>query len=190
MITNERKTELGYQLMSSLGHAIIKSKNQEEIDYIYRTYKVQKTVEQDPNFPISTPYKDKKGKLRFDLIPPEMDKAWAEVGTFGIQKLKEKGVQNPERNWERGLKLVADHLAAVKRHINEWELGANGDKESKLNPLKHALWHMAAMVAQIDRGRIDLDDRPNKIDFAVEENPDPFHDRHKIDAPMDPKDAA
>lgn len=109
-------------------------------------------------------FKDKAGKLRFDLIPPEMDKAFAEVATMGIEKLKRAGVENPERSWEKGLLLVGDHLAAVKRHINYWELGQDlnvekGFEDQPLNHLKHALWHMAAMVTQIERGRLDLDDR-------------------------------
>jgi hypothetical protein len=115
------------------------------------------------------PYKDKKGKLRFDLIPPEMDRAFAEVSMFGIEKLKQHGIVNPERNWEHGLKLVGDHLAAVKRHINEWEMGADADHESHLNPLAHAHWHLSAMVTQIMRGRGDLDDRPAKKTCIAEE---------------------
>ena len=105
------------------------------------------------------PYKHKEGKLRFDLIPPEMDYAYAQVATFGIEKLKACGVKNPERNWEQGLKLVADHLAAAKRHINSWERGIDYDEESKIHHLNHALWHLAGMVTQIMRARVDLDDR-------------------------------
>ena len=110
-------------------------------------------------------FKDKQGKLRFDLIPPEFDRAFAEVATMGIEKLKRAGIENPERNWEKGLKLVGDHLAAVKRHINSWESGENFNEEatmgdySALHHLKHALWHLGAMVTQIERGREDLDDR-------------------------------
>lgn len=112
---------------------------------------------------MTLPFKDKKNKLRFDLIPPEFDRAFAEVATMGIEKLKKSGVNNPERNWEHGLKLVSDHLAAVKRHINAWELGhdlnVEKDMPLSLNHLKHALWHLGAMVTQIERGRSDLDDR-------------------------------
>lgn len=117
---------------------------------------------------ISTkPFKDKVGKLRFDLIPPEMNLAFAEVATFGIDKLKANGVENPERNWEVGLKLVADHGAAHDRHYNKWLRGIDSDEESGLNHLKHALWHLAAMVTQIERSRIDLDDRPSKTTIKI-----------------------
>ncbi len=167
MITEERQKELEVLIRQSKPGEGVACKVG-EMEFVQQKMAVKTAVdaatkiEPDPNFPLWAPYKDKKGKLRFDLIPPEMDKAWAEVGTFGIQKLKEKGVQNPERNWERGLKLVEDCLASAKRHINEWEMGLNADKESNLNPLKHALWWLAGMVTLIERGRIDLDDRPNK----------------------------
>jgi len=108
------------------------------------------------------PYKEKAGKLRFDLIPPEFDLAFAEVATFGIQKLHQLGVHGPDRNWEKGLLLVADHLAAIKRHINQWERGIDLDEESHFNHLQHALWHLGAMVTMVKRGRTDLDDR-NKL---------------------------
>lgn len=108
-----------------------------------------------------TAYKDKEGKLRFDLIPPEMNLAFAEVATFGIEKLKKKGIENPERNWEKGLKLVEDHGAAHDRHYNKWLRGIDLDEESGLNHLKHALWHLTAMVTQLERARSDLDDRPS-----------------------------
>lgn len=128
-----------------------------------------------PESETTTPFKDKKDKLRFDLIPPEFDKAFAEVSTMGIEKLRRAGVDSPERNWEQGLKLVADHLAAVKRHINKWELGENlnvekGFEGQELHHLKHALWHLGAMVTQIERGRNDLDDRPPTAEHSNKED--------------------
>jgi len=107
------------------------------------------------------PFKDKKGKLPFHLIPPELDKSYAEVAQFGIEKLKRLGVTNPERNWEKGLKLLEDHGAACERHYNLWKSGIDLDAESGLHHLKHALWHLTAIVTQVERGRTDLDDRPS-----------------------------
>jgi len=91
-----------------------------------------------------------------------MDLSFAQVATFGIEKLRKFGVTNPDRNWEVGLPLVAAHLAAFKRHINSWEMGIDVDQESGLNHLQHAHWHLSAMVTQIMRNRHDLDDRPIK----------------------------
>lgn len=107
-------------------------------------------------------YKQKDGKVKMHLVPPEMEWAFAEVGTFGVEKLKRLGIENPERNWEKGLKLVEDHLAAAKRHMNKWQRGIDNDEESNLSHMKHALWHVAAIVTMIDRGRKDLDDRVYK----------------------------
>ena len=78
------------------------------------------------------------GKLRFDLIEPSTEKALAEVFTFG----QSKGYE--ERSW-RNVE-VKRYLAALKRHINEWQLGVEADEESRLNPLKHALWNIAAIL--------------------------------------------
>lgn len=120
----------------------------------------QSTIAHADSIGLNTaPFKQKEGKLRFDLIPPEMDLAFAQVATFGIDKLKKCGVKNPDRNWEAGLKLISDHLAAMKRHVNKWERGIDNDEESDILHLKHALWHLAAMVTMIERGRKDLDDR-------------------------------
>jgi hypothetical protein len=96
--------------------------------------------------------KETDGKLRMDLIPAEVDKAYAEVLTFGALKYA-------DRNWEKGLLLIKHHLGAMKRHISKWELGIDNDHESNLNHLKHALFHIAAMVTMVERGRKDLDDR-------------------------------
>lgn len=104
--------------------------------------------------------KDTKGKLRMDLIPPEVLEEYAKVLTIGVEKYS-------DRNWEKGLLLVEHHLGAAFRHINKWQKGEdlnveknnNGIITSKENHMTHALWHIAAIVTQISRGRKDLDDR-------------------------------
>ncbi len=104
--------------------------------------------------------KDRGGKLRLDLIPPEVTKALAEAFTLGVDKGYE------ERNWEQGLKFCEASLAACKRHILKWELGEDMNneisvtgKKLQLHHLKCALVNLAMVVAQIERGRTDLDDR-------------------------------
>ena len=151
-----REHELLEQILS--GKTVIEWNTTDERDFI---------LKHTPKVKTNEPFKDKKGKLRFDLIPPEMDRAFAEVATYGIQKLKSMGVTNPERNWETGLKLVADHIAALKRHVNAWELGHDIDKESGIHALKHAMWHLVAVVTQIERKRHDLDDRPIKHEVHI-----------------------
>ncbi len=97
--------------------------------------------------------KETEGKLRFDLIPPEMDRIFALVTTYASKKY-------PDRNWEKGFMFIAQHLSALKRHLNLWELNFNVDNESNLNHMYHVAWHANAMATQIYRGRMDLDDRP------------------------------
>ena len=96
--------------------------------------------------------KCKKGKLRVDLVTTEMFEELAKVLTFGSSKYG-------DRNWEKGLTLCANHLAAAKRHILEWEKGVDLDHESGLSHLSHALANLGMCVTQIQRGRKDLDDR-------------------------------
>jgi hypothetical protein len=99
--------------------------------------------------------KDTQNKLRFDLIPPEIDKALAEVLTLGAIS---KGYG--PRNWEKGIPFMTS-LGAMKRHLNEWELGHDiNTKDGDFHHLKHALTNLAFIVTMIERGREDLDDRP------------------------------
>ncbi len=111
--------------------------------------------------------KDTEGKLRFDLIPPEVLEEYAKILTDGAKKYS-------ERNWEKGLKLQEHHLGAALRHINKWQKGEDINKEiiwdkikkvfitTENNHMSHALWHICAIVTQIARGRKDLDDRRSK----------------------------
>jgi len=107
--------------------------------------------------------KETTGKLRMDLIPPEVVASYASVLTDGARKYS-------DRNWEKGLKLQEHHLSAALRHINKWQHGVDinveqfTDKDGNVvevahNHMEHALWHIAAIVTQLARGRDDLDDR-------------------------------
>lgn len=90
------------------------------------------------------------GKLRMDLIPPEADRAMAQVLTMGAAKYG-------DRNWEKGLNW-SRVLAALKRHLLDWEMRVDLDEESKLNHMKHVLWNAMALVTFIERG-VGRDDR-------------------------------
>lgn len=92
-----------------------------------------------------------EGKIRMDLIPPEMDRAYAEIATMGAKKYA-------PRNWELGMEWMK-MIASLKRHLNEWELGNDTDPESGYNHMKHVLWNAGSLVAYIERG-IGTDDRP------------------------------
>lgn len=97
--------------------------------------------------------KDLKGKARFDLIPPEVDKSLAETYLLGCGKYG-------DRNWEKGIPISVC-IASLKRHLNAFEHGdmintADGDKLH----VEHVLWWAAATVTFLKRNRLDLLDLP------------------------------
>lgn len=100
------------------------------------------------------------GKLRIDLIPPEVIFALASVLTFGANKYS-------DRNWEKGMRW-GRVFGALMRHMWAW-LGGKGpttdsflfgsiDEETKFSHLWHALCCLAFLVAYEERGH-GTDDR-------------------------------
>lgn len=89
--------------------------------------------------------KDDGGKLRMDLIPPEMICATAAVLGFGAEKYG-------DRNWERGMKW-SRVFGALMRHMWAWWAGkgptstnfAFGDIDGETG-FSH-LWHAACCIA-------------------------------------------
>lgn len=78
------------------------------------------------------------GKLRLDLITPEMHRALGEVLTFGANKYG-------DRNWEKGIDL--DRLyAANQRHLLAHREGEATDPESGLPHLFHAFCNLGMML--------------------------------------------
>jgi len=95
--------------------------------------------------------KEIEGKLRMDLIPPEVERAYAETLTFGASKYS-------DRNWERGIPY-SQCVGALKRHLNSWLLKENTNEESGLNHIKHVLFWVSALTYFVESGKIELDDR-------------------------------
>lgn len=98
-------------------------------------------------------FKHDTGKLRLDLIPPEVIRSLGEVLTYGANKYD-------DRNWELG--ISEDRLyAALQRHLLAWREGEAKDKESGLSSLAHALCNLAMLVtferrnARADRELLD-----------------------------------
>ena len=91
------------------------------------------------------------GKLRFDLLPPEVENAIAQILTDGAAKYGEK-------NWERGMAWSRPY-AALRRHLIAWWSGQDTDPESGHSHLWHVLTNAAFLVAYEQRG-IGEDDRP------------------------------
>lgn len=72
-----------------------------------------------------------KGKLRYDLIPPEMLEGIAEVLTYGANKYG-------DNNWQELEDFNNRYYAALERHLQAWRKGEDFDEESSLHHLAHA----------------------------------------------------
>lgn len=89
-------------------------------------------------------FKNQKGgmkfdydKLRYDLIPVEVEEEMAKVITYGAKKYD-------DNNWQ----LVGSdrYLSALRRHLAAWRKGEKNDSESGLNHLSHALVNVAFLL--------------------------------------------
>ncbi len=89
-------------------------------------------------------------KPRYDLIPPEIEEAIAQVLTFGAAKY---GC----RNWENGMAWGRPY-AALRRHMNAWWAGENKDPETGMSHLWHAACCIAFLTA-FEARQIGRDDR-------------------------------
>lgn len=95
--------------------------------------------------------KDDSGKVRMELLPPEMLSATAAVLTFGAKKYE-------DRNWEKGMKWSRVY-GALLRHLNAWWGGERTDLETGMSHLWHASCCIAFLVAYEQR-QTGEDDRP------------------------------
>ena len=86
------------------------------------------------------------GKLRLDLVTPEMHRALGEVLTFGAGKYG-------DRNWELGFE-PGRLYAAAQRHLLAWREGEERDPESGLPHVYHAFCNMGMLVTLEKRGMI------------------------------------
>lgn len=109
--------------------------------------------------------KDTAGKLPLHLVPPEVVEIFAKVTQVGVDK------GYAPRNWEKGLPINEGHLAAAERHMLRYKKGEDNNPEvlkdgtlSDAHHLEHAAWHLMAAAVQINRGRVDLDDRIDRPD--------------------------
>jgi hypothetical protein len=81
-------------------------------------------------------YKYDDGKLRLDLVPPELIEAVGAVRTYGVKKYGDSD------SWKKVKPFR--YVAALMRHLCKWLKNPHGvDEESGLPHL----WHMACNVA-------------------------------------------
>lgn len=85
--------------------------------------------------------KDDSGKLRMDLITPEMLEALGQVLTFGAKKYA-------PNNWQNVADAGNRYYGALLRHLTAWRAGEGCDPESGMPHLFHALT-CAAFLAHL-----------------------------------------
>jgi hypothetical protein len=100
-----------------------------------------------------------EGKLRVDLVAPEIIEAVARVCGEGRGLNKDGNPKYEDRNWELGMDWMRQYGSAL-RHLLKWAKGEDIDPESGCTHLEHALWRIGALVTY-EKRRIGMDDRPN-----------------------------
>lgn len=97
--------------------------------------------------------KDDQGKLQYELIPPEILNALADILTFGAKKYD-------ERNWEKGMDWSRP-FGALMRHMWAWwnPFTPSTDEETGKSHLWHAACCLAFLIAYEER-QIGNDNRP------------------------------
>jgi hypothetical protein len=95
--------------------------------------------------------KDDSGKMRMELLPPELLEGTAIVLGFGAKKYS-------DRNWEKGMKWGRVY-GALMRHMWAWWRGEVADPETGYSHLWHAACCLSFLMAYEQR-KIGEDDRP------------------------------
>lgn len=95
------------------------------------------------------------GKARFDLLPPDVLYELAGVLEYGAKKYQ-------ARNWEKGMDWGRVY-AALQRHLNDFWMGEDYDRETGFYHLDHALACLVFLSAYQKR-KIGKDDR-NKLEY-------------------------
>lgn len=103
--------------------------------------------------------KDDGGKLRYDLLPPELLEEVSKVLTFGAEKYE-------DRNWEQGINYSRVY-AALQRHLWSWWdcSQPDTDPETGYNHLSHAACCLAFLLTYEQRGMEEFNDKPYELLF-------------------------
>jgi hypothetical protein len=97
-------------------------------------------------------YKEDKGKMRYDLLPPYALNELAKVYTYGADKYT-------DNNWRKGMKW-GRIFAALMRHLWKFWAGEAKDKESGILHLSHALWGVVTLLEYSENDKYyEFDDR-------------------------------
>lgn len=97
--------------------------------------------------------------IRPDLIPPQ---AIEELG-----RLYGKGAEKYDPwNWRKGYNWSLS-IAAMMRHLLQWEKGERFDEETQCHHLASVAWHCMTLM-EFQRLGLGTDDRPCAIDASIE----------------------
>jgi hypothetical protein len=102
------------------------------------------------------------GKIRFELVPPELVHGTAVILTLGATKYK-------PRNWEQGISW-GRCFGALLGHLWKWWWGQDKDTETGQSHLWHAACELAFLMAYEARGMTQFDDRPKGVEIDTARN--------------------
>lgn len=111
----------------------------------------KKELFRDDDNPETGGVKADKGKIRYDLLPPEGVTAVAVILTGGAEKYG-------DRNWEKGMDWSRPY-GALLRHLFAWWSGEDKDRYTGKSHLWHACTNLFFIITYEARG-IGKDDRP------------------------------
>lgn len=107
-------------------------------------------VVKEENIVLTEGIKKDDGKVRMDLLPPELLFAVSDILAFGANKYA-------DRNWEKGMKW-GRVFGACMRHMWAWWGGEQNDPETGKSHLWHAATNIAFLIAYEQR-KVGEDDR-------------------------------
>ena len=93
-----------------------------------------------------------KGKLRYDLLPPDVLEQVVQILTDGAEKYG-------DRNWEEGISW-SRVFAASQRHQWAFWQGKETDEESGCNHLAHAIVNLMFLLRYYNKDMKEFDNRP------------------------------
>lgn len=96
-------------------------------------------------------------KLRFDLIPIEIEIELARVYTMGSYKYE-------DWNWEKGMPY-SKCIASLERHWKLWKAGLEVDSDTGCHHLSQVVWNATSLLVYQLRG-LGKDDRRK---YAIDE---------------------
>lgn len=102
-------------------------------------------------------FKDDKGKLMYDAVPPSFEEALALVLSFGASKYGKNTWQQVKDGRER-------YYSALRRHLAAWAMGEHLDSESELPHLYHVAVN-ALFINYFDQQQLKQKEKKDEKDL-------------------------